>query len=134
VLCWVRLILAEIHRATPTSDISAAAGSLVAEALEVIQRDCLKPISLEDVAAAVHRTPAHVADAVKKATGHSVGAWIGSGRIAEAAVRLLHTDDNLETIAEHIGWRDVTHFIRQFRKIHGVTPAVWRRERRRAHA
>lgn len=126
----VTLLLGEVRRAMPGPDLEAGGGTLVSEALELIQRRCLEPISLRDVAAAVHRSPAHLASVVKRETGYSVGEWISAGRVAEAAARLVHTDEGLDTIAEHVGWRDKTHFIRQFRKAYGVTPAAWRRARR----
>lgn len=132
--CLLRLVLGELRRAMPGVEVEAAGGSLVADALEFIQRRCLGPLSLDDVAAFVHRTPAHVATTVKKSTGYSVGEWIRAGRIAEAAARLAHTDDSLDAIADHVGWQDKTHFIRQFRKARGVTPAAWRREYRAHHA
>ncbi len=128
------LILGEVRRAMPGGEASAASGTLVGAALEHIQRHCLEPISLKDVAAAVYRTPAHVAAAVKKATGYSVGQWISAGRVAEAAARLAHTDESLDAIANHVGWQDKTHFIRQFRRAYGVTPAAWRRQQRAHHA
>lgn len=128
------LILGEVRRAMPGHPVPASAtGSLVGAALEIIQRRCLEPISLRDVAAAVHRTPAHVAAEVKRATGYSVGQWLNAGRVAEAAARLVHTDDSLDAIANHVGWRDKTHFIRQFRKAYGVTPAAWRRQQQQRH-
>lgn len=132
--CLLSLLLGEIRRAMPMTNTSASDGSLVAEALAFIQQRCLEPISLKDVAGAVHRTPSHVASTVKTATGYSVGDWIRSGRIGEAATRLAHTDDTLDEIAAHVGWQDKTHFIRQFRKVHGVTPAAWRRRHTSSHA
>ena len=75
----------------------------------------------------------HVADTVKRETGFSVGEWLTAGRVAEAAARLTHTDESLDTVAERVGWRDKTHFIRQFKKAHGVTPAAFRRAKRAAH-
>jgi len=128
------LILGEIHRAMPSARARSQDGSLVSEALAFIQRRCLDSISLKDVAAAVHRTPTHVAATVKKTTGYSVGEWINSGRVGEAANRLAHTDDSLDEIANHVGWQDKTHFIRQFRKAYGVTPAAWRRQHRSSHS
>ena len=56
-----------------------------------------------------------------------------SVRLAEAASRLVHTDAAVAEIAEHVGWRDPTHFIRRFRRASGLTPAAWRREHRRGH-
>ena len=128
------LVLGEVRRAMTGREAEhAAQGSLVADALEVIQQRCLQPISLRDVAAAVHRTPTHVAAAVKQSTGYSVGDWIRAGRVAEAAARLVHTDASLDEIASAIGWSDKTHFTWQFRKVYGTTPAAWRREQRGAH-
>ena len=126
------LILADVHRALPHAG-DGYENSFVSDALQFIQRRCLDSISLKDVAAAVHRTPAHVAATIKKSTGYSVGAWINSGRVGEAANRLVHTDDSLDDVAASVGWQDKTHFIRQFRKAYGVTPAAWRRQQRRAH-
>ena len=127
------LLLGEVRRAQPSKAAPAPTGSLVADAMAYIQQHGLDPISLKDVAAAVHRAPAHVAATVKAATGYSVGEWINAGRISEAANRLAHTDDTLDQITLHVGWRDKTHLIRQFRKVHGKTPAAWRRQHRARH-
>lgn len=132
--CLLLLLLGEIYRAMPKPAVEVPQdGSLVSSALAYIQQHCLEAISLRDVADFVHRTPSHVASTVKNATGHSVGTWINSGRLGEAANRLAHTDDSLDEIASNIGWQDKTHFIRQFRKVYGVTPAAWRRQNVLAH-
>lgn len=132
--CSLLLLLGEVRRAMPGLKTDAPERSLVSEALQFIQRRCLDSISLKDVAAAVHRTPAHVAAEVKKSTGYAVGEWIRAGRVAEAAARLAHTDDSIDQVARDVGWQDQTHFIRQFRKAYGATPAAWRREHRAQHA
>jgi AraC family transcriptional regulator, transcriptional activator of pobA len=35
----------------------------------------------------------------------------------------------VEVIAERVGYADSTHFIRLFRRQHGVTPTAWRTQR-----
>jgi AraC-like DNA-binding protein len=60
-------------------------------------------------------------------TGRTVGEWILEYRMAEARRRLRGTDERVDIIAERVGYADVTHFIRQFRRLHRVTPAAWRR-------
>lgn len=128
------VLLAEVHRAMPAATAQPErAPGLVPEVLAFVQRRALDPISLRDVAAAVGRAPAHVAATVKRHTGHTVGDWITSVRVAEAVSRLVHTDASVAEIAERVGWHDPTHFIRQFRKALGVTPAAWRREHRLGH-
>lgn len=104
-----------------------AAGGLLAEALRFIELHCLEPISLREVAAAVRRSPGHVTTALKQGTGRGVVGWITAGRMAEARRRLLHSDEQVEVIGERVGYADSTHFIRTFRRAHGLTPAAWRR-------
>lgn len=126
----ITLILSEVSRAMPKADKDRQRSPLVATALRYIQRHSLSPISLIDVASAVGRTAPHVAAVVKSETGFTVGTWITSARVAKAAQLLQHTDMPVDQIAPHIGWQDTTHFIRQFRKIYGMTPAAWRKKQR----
>lgn len=120
------LILAEVDRAAGPRGARVPAGSVVHEALRFIERRCLGRLTLGDIAAAVGRTPAHVTSALTKATGRSAGKWIVSGRMAEARRLLLHSDERVDLVAERVGYADVTHFIRTFRRAHGATPAAWR--------
>ena len=127
------LILAEVARAASWGGTAGASDSVVTEALRYIERHCLEPISPRDVAAAVHRSPAHLTTAVREATGRSIQEWLIAGRLSEARRRLLHTDEIVAVIAERVGYADATHFIRLFRRAHGETPAAWRARHRHAN-
>lgn len=126
------LILAEVDRASSSCDARrATGGGVVVDALRFIERNCLGRLTLEDVAAAVGRSPTYVTAALTQATGRSAGKWIVSGRMAEARRLLLHSDEMVDIIAERVGYADATHFIRMFRREHGATPAAWRAARTR---
>lgn len=103
----------------------ASAGGVVFEALNFIEQHCLEPLSLRDVAAAVQRTPSHLANAMREQTGLTVGDWVREHRMV-AARRLLSEGYSVEETAVRAGYADVTHFIRTFRRVHGLTPRVWR--------
>jgi AraC-like DNA-binding protein len=123
----VTLILNEVVSASsPLSPSLDTPRSVVSESLRFIERNCLRRLTLADVAAAVGRSPAYVTTALKQATGRSAVAWIVSGRMAEARRLLLHSDEMIDVIAERVGYADATHFIRMFRREHGATPAAWR--------
>lgn len=127
------LILAEVERAHGAgAGPKLAGGGVVSEALRFIERRCLGPLTARDVAAAVGRTPTYITTALTNATGRSAGAWILTGRMAEARRLLLHSDERVDLIAERVGYADTTHFIRMFRRTHGVTPATFRASRGRA--
>ena len=89
--------------------------------------ECPRAALTADVARAVERSAAHVASVVRKETGRTVGQWILEYRMAEARRRLRGTDEQVDIIAERVGYADATHFIRLFRRAHGLTPAAWRR-------
>ena len=119
------LIMNEVDRAAEVASSTSKRG-LVVDALRYIERNCLRPLTLGEVAKAVGRTPSHVTSALKHATGQSVVEWIVTGRMAEARRLLLHSDEMVDVISERVGYADPTHFIRMFRRAHGETPAKWR--------
>lgn len=128
----VTLILSEVDRAASAAAlVGGARSSVVADSLRFIERNCLRRLTLGDVAAAVGRSPTYVTSALTQATGRSAGAWIVSHRMAEARRLLLHSDERVDVIAERVGYADATHFIRMFRREHGATPAAWRASRTR---
>jgi AraC-like DNA-binding protein len=121
------LILDEVARAAG-GDPAERRPTLVGECLRVIERRCLGPLTLADLAAAVRRSPAHVTTALRRSTGRTAHEWIVAGRMAEARRRLLHSDERVDIIAERVGYADPTNFIRMFRRHHGATPAAWRQQ------
>ena len=125
---YLSLIASHILRAAATQvEADQRTGSLCAEALAFIQARALEGISLEDVADAVHRSVAHTAAVVKKETGMTVVAWITHSRMAAARELLLKTDESVESVAARLGFSSPAHFHRVFKRVHGTTPASWRR-------
>ena len=121
------LILNEVDQAASQLEARPAPGkSVVVDSLRFIERNCLRRLTLGDVAAAVQRSPSYVTSALTQATGRSAVEWIISGRMAEARRLLVASDELVEVIAERVGYADATHFIRLFRRQHGATPSAFR--------
>lgn len=120
------LILAEVERASALSSPTPVGAGVAADALRFIERNCLRRLTLDEIAQAVGRSPAYVTTALSRATGRSANAWIVAGRMTEARRLLLQADEHVDVIAERVGYADATHFIRMFKREHGETPAAWR--------
>lgn len=99
---------------------------LLGEVFDVIEQRFADALSLAEVARAVGRSSAHLTTVVREQTGMTVQQWIIERRMAEARQRLMASDENIDVIAERVGYRDVTLFIRHFKRAHGVTPRHWR--------
>ncbi|XXF76928.1 AraC family transcriptional regulator [Myxococcaceae bacterium GXIMD 01537] len=128
----LELILVEVGRVAEALPQPPAAPGVVAEALAFIEAHALSPLSLADVARAVNKSPGHLTTLLREQTGRTVGGWIASHRMAEARRRLVETDEAVAIIGERVGYSDVTHFIRTFRRAFGQTPLAFRREAQRA--
>ena len=107
-------------------DSPAPLSPLLGEVFDVIEARFAERVSLSDVARAVGRSPAHLTTVVREQTGMTVQQWIIERRMAEARQRLMVSDENVNVLAERVGYRDPTLFIRHFKRAHGVTPRRWR--------
>jgi AraC-like DNA-binding protein len=104
------------HRARP----------LLTNVLRFIDAHHAEPIHLTTVALEVGRAPAYLTDLVRRETGRTVQGWIVERRMAHARSLLLQTTYDIGRIAELVGYGDASHFIAQFRRLHGTTPRAWR--------
>lgn len=126
----VVLVINEAIRASALRESDFGSETRLSQALKFIESQSCSGISLRDVAEHVHLSATYLAAKMKQTTGYTVGEWITKHRLKRAQALLLSTDKNIEHIAFELGWNDVTHFIRQFKKAHQKTPAAWRKEKR----
>lgn len=87
-------------------------------------------IELACLAAMVGLSQAHFSRAFKASTGLAPYRWQLDSRIRVAQELLINTTASLDQVAEATGFADAVHFGRTFRKHIGVTPAVWRNDRK----
>ncbi|MDN3611297.1 helix-turn-helix domain-containing protein [Vibrio ostreicida] len=125
---YLSILFGDIYRGMNVDNDHSPMNKIASEALRFINQNSHCAISLKEVATAVHRVPSHVTTIVKKETGFTVGEWICQARIKKASYRLSHSTLSVQEIASELDWKDITHFIRQFKKVTGQTPAQWRKK------
>lgn len=100
----------------------------LSKVFDYIEKHYHQPIQLTDVAEAAGYSPPYLTTLVQEQTGRTVKQWITERRMVQARQLLTHTAQSVRQIAEAIGYRDGSYFIRQFRQIHGVSPQAWRQD------
>lgn len=123
------LLLVRLARLGPdvADDLRLRNEPLLAGVFDVIEARYAEPISLRDVAGAVGMSPGHLTSVVGRRTGRTVQQWIIERRMAAARYLLTTSDLTVDALAHRVGYRDAGYFGKQFRRLHGVGPAEWRR-------
>ncbi|MEI3300786.1 MAG: AraC family transcriptional regulator [Eubacterium sp.] len=92
--------------------------------------DPTKNWKIKDLAKETTLSPAYFQVLYKKAFGTTCLSDIIDNKIATAKEYLLSTDMSVADISVELGYSQVYHFIRQFKKSTGVTPGAFRKSMR----
>src|SRR5699024_6944702 len=87
---------------------------------------CSNALSLESVAAYVHKTPAYISRVFKNELGCNFSDYLTEKRMRLAAQLLAQPDGKVYRIAAQCGYADTSNFIRVFKRFYGVSPAEYR--------
>ena len=80
-------------------------------------------ITLDGLAGAVSLSPYHFARSFRATTGMTPHAFVTEHRLMVARDRLLRGDTSVTGIAVSVGFSNISHFRRLFRRRYGLTPA-----------
>lgn len=100
--------------------------SFASRALTVIAERFREPIGLSELSRELGYSPAYLTNTLRRETGKTVLQWIIHHRLEEAKRLMSETDWAAQRIAEEVGYTNYSHFLRQFRQVHGVPPSAWR--------
>lgn len=107
-------------------------GGRVALALRGIEDAPGEAWSVDRLAALTGLSPGRFAHVFRAEVGMPPWRWILDRRLAQAAQRLLHGDDELPVLAKQLGFTDRQHLSRTFAKRYGLSPIAYRRQARSA--
>lgn len=93
----------------------------------LISENLKHPFTAEELACRCGLSRRHFYRCFESEYGMPVNEFIRRRRLLQAAHDLSYTDHPLKEIADDAGFRNMSYFIRQFRKLYSVTPGQFRR-------
>lgn len=99
---------------------------LVNRIADLVEQRLGDPLRLDDLAAAAHLSPYHFARAFKRTTGLAPHEYVTIRRIERAKALLVSGEHSVATIATRLGYGNVGHFRRLFRRYTGHLPSALR--------
>jgi AraC-like DNA-binding protein len=137
-LSIVRLKVMELvillgREATPSaSPGKGRAAHFRAEELErYIEERYADRLSLDELAAHFGLNPAYLSRAFRKGTGSSIVEYVNKVRIRKSCLLLKRSDSSILDIALCVGYNNLSHFNRYFRRLMGLSPREFRRRSRK---
>ncbi|MFW5829342.1 MAG: helix-turn-helix domain-containing protein [Planctomycetota bacterium] len=103
--------------------------SELAPALELVDRQLHRPLSVTDLAATLGIGREHCSRLFRRILGQSPVSYIQERRVGRAADLLRSSNDSVDVIAESCGLGSRQHLTRLFKRYFHATPQSWREGR-----
>jgi len=104
----------------------ARKASQITPAIEYVNANYNRALSLSEIARAAHLSPSRLAHVFKEHTGQTVVDYITQVRIGHAKELLLSTEKNCIDVCFAVGYSNQSYFTRTFREQTGMTPRQFR--------
>lgn len=101
---------------------------IVANAMKYIHQNYTQKISLKSVAETIYTNPNYLSTVFSREKGMTFSAYVKTYRLSVAQKMLVETDQSIEKIAIAVGFYDIQHFSKIFKKELGVSPINFRKE------
>jgi AraC-like DNA-binding protein len=98
----------------------------VQRVIDRIKADLARELVLDEMARSVNLSHSRLRYLFKEQTGMSPTHYLKHLRMQEAKRLAENTFLNVKQIMNKLGMRDESHFVRDFKRIHGVTPSQYR--------
>ncbi|HBA60245.1 MAG TPA: hypothetical protein DCZ92_05420 [Elusimicrobia bacterium] len=112
------------------SNSTAGTEDKIAHVKLFLSRNASRKVSLKDAAAAVCLNPKYLSRLFQEHAGVGFNEYRLRLKLQEAKALLTGTGCNVDQVSDKLGYQNTGSFIRQFKKLSGLTPAGYRKKHR----
>ena len=116
-----------VNKVASDQHINRAREERLVEILTYIQRN-YQDVSLDSMAEEFHLSRPYLSKYIKEKTGETFQDVLRIEKLKRAKTLLKDTTKTIENIALEVGYENVEHFNRMFKKTYGVTPVQFRKQ------
>ncbi|MFB9758720.1 helix-turn-helix domain-containing protein [Ectobacillus funiculus] len=118
--------LLRMYHSSPKTEEPSLKKAVVSDILAYMEKN-YQSITLEQTAEKFHFHPNHLTRVLKNNLGKTFIELSHQLKIKNACTLLENTDLTIDLIANKIGYSNIAFFYKAFKRIHGVTPAEYRK-------
>lgn len=124
--CYLTQALVHIVRASEETEQTRTAHAATVSAAEYLRSHYAEPLSLDTLSRLVGYTPQYLSSLFRRDTGMSIQTFLQRLRIEQACKLIEQKTLQFADIALAVGYSDVKHFSRVFRRYKGISPREFR--------
>lgn len=102
--------------------------------IAIMKHDLRRVLPLTKMARSVNLSPTRLCHLFKAETGTPPARYLRKLRMHDAATLLDGTFLSVKEIMARVGFSDESHFVRDFKRIYGMTPTQYRRRSQRGES
>ena len=86
-------------------------------------------VTIQDLSREIGINRTYLSNFINETYGENFNNWINRLRINEAKYKILTTsEDSLSEIARKVGFADLAHFSKIFKRKEGISPSDWKKQ------
>jgi LacI family transcriptional regulator len=110
-----------------STNIIGTRDTIVSEAHQVIRQEACNGLTVKDLVTKVGISRTNLQVRFKRALGRTIHDEIASLRVKRICQLLCTTEYTLEEISSRVGYLDVSHMCKSFRRLNGMAPGQYRK-------
>ncbi len=122
----VAALAAAVNKLAVQQHITQGREDRIVEIISFIQND-YQNVTLETLSETFHLSKPYLSKYIKEKAGVTFQEVVKRARMKRACALLKETGQTVESVAAEVGYENVEHFNRLFKKSYGITPVQYRR-------
>ena len=123
----IAALASAVNKLTADEHVTQGREERIVDIISFIQND-YQNVTLESLSEAFHLSKPYLSRYIREKTGTTFQEVVKEERMKKARSMLRHTNHTVETIAAEVGYENVEHFNRLFKKSYGITPVQYRKQ------
>lgn len=122
----IHALVSAVNKLAKEQHITVGREERIIEIISFIQKNFVD-VTLDTLAEHFHLSAPYLSKYIKEKAGMTFQEAVREARMKKARNQLKYTNDTVETIAAGVGYENVEHFNRLFKRSYGITPVQYRK-------
>lgn len=123
----IAALASAVNKLTAEQHITGGREERVVEIISFIQND-YQNVTLDSLSEAFHLSKPYLSKYIREKAGVTFQEVVKKERMKKARSLLRETNQTVEAVAAEVGYENVEHFNRLFKKSYGITPVQYRKQ------